>query len=151
MLEQGATALAFGCIADGGDAEWSLLAQRGVIDDLLGARFAKAEDIDARLRAGGFALRGRHCHGIVARGQWLDQRARLSCTTGRIRRDGRPGGDGDDVALLSVPASAGLSDEVLLRIVGPDRAVFVGPVADDVVGSSRLSARSARPGRQRSG
>uniref|UniRef100_UPI0028963901 PucR family transcriptional regulator ligand-binding domain-containing protein n=1 Tax=Microbacterium sp. TaxID=51671 RepID=UPI0028963901 len=68
VLEQGATALAFGCIADGGDAEWSLLAQRAVIDDLLGARFARAEDIDARLRAGGFALAGRHCHGLVARG-----------------------------------------------------------------------------------
>ncbi|WP_323742188.1 PucR family transcriptional regulator [Microbacterium sp. UFMG61] len=133
VLEQGATALAFGCIADGGDAEWSLLAQRGVIDDLLGARFAKAEDIDARLRAGGFALAGRHCHGLVARG---------SASTSELAYRARQAGfavmaarvDGDDAALLSVPASVVLSDEVLLRIAGPDRAVFVGPVADDVIG-----------------
>ena len=133
VLEQGATALAFGCIADGGDAEWSLLAQRGVIDDLLGARFAKAEDIDARLRAGGFALHGRHCHGIVARGSGsiseLAYRARQAGFAVMAARV-----DGDDVALLSVPASVGLPDDVLLRIAGPGRAVFVGPVADDVIG-----------------
>lgn len=133
VLEQGATALAFGCIADGGDTEWSLLAQRTVIDDLLGARFAKADDIDARLRAGGFALTDRQCHGIVARGS-----ASISEFAYRARQAGfavvaaRVGGD--DVALLSLPASAVLSDEVVLRIAGPDRAVFVGPVADDVVG-----------------
>ncbi|MBT2474703.1 PucR family transcriptional regulator ligand-binding domain-containing protein [Microbacterium sp. ISL-103] len=133
VLEQGATALAFGCIADGGDAEWSLLAQRGVIDDLLGARFARADDIDARLRAGGFALADRRCHGIVARGS-----ASISELAYRARQAGfavvaaRVGDD--DVALLSLPASAILSDEVVLRIAGPDRAVFVGPAADDVIG-----------------
>lgn len=133
VLEQGATALAFGCIADGGDTEWSLLAQRTVIDDLLGARFAKADDIDARLRAGGFALADRQCHGIVARGS-----ASISELAYRARQAGfavmAARVEGDDVALLSLPASAVLSDEVVLRIAGPDRAVFVGPVADDVVG-----------------
>jgi len=142
VLEQGATALAFGCIADGGDAEWSLLAQRAVVDDLLGARFARAEDIDARLRAGGFALAGRHCHGVVARGNAsvseLAYRARQAgCAVMAARVDG------DDVALLSVPASAVLSDDVLLRIAGPDRAVFVGPAADDVIGLL-ASLRAAR-------
>ncbi len=133
VLEQGATALAFGCIADGGDAEWSLLAQRAVIDDLLGARFATADDIDARLRAGGFALADRQCHGIVARGT-----ASISELAYRARQAGfavmAARVDDDDVALLSLPAYAVLSDEVVLRIAGPDRAVFVGPVADDVIG-----------------
>ena len=142
VLEQGATALAFGCIADGGDAEWSLLAQRAVIDDLLGARFARADDIDARLRAGGFALAERQCHGIVARGS-----ASISELAYRARQAGfavvAARVDDDDVALLSLPASAVLSDEVLLRIAGPDRAVFVGPVSDDVLGllSSLRAAR----------
>ncbi|WP_091226124.1 PucR family transcriptional regulator [Microbacterium sp. 3J1] len=142
VLEQGATALAFGCIADGGDAEWSLLAQRSVIDDLLGARFAKAQDVDARLRAGGFALRDRQCHGVVVRGSGsigeLAYRARQAgCAVVAAHV-----GD-DDVALLSSPTSAVLSNEVLLRIAGPDRAVFVGPVADDVLGLL-ASLRAAR-------
>lgn len=142
VLEQGATALAFGCIADGGDAEWSLLAQRGVIDDLLGARFTRADDIDARLRAGGFVLAGRRCHGIVARG-----RASIGDLAYRARQAGfavvAARADDDDAALLSLPTSAELSDEVLLRIVGPDRAVFVGPAADDVAGLL-ASLRAAR-------
>lgn len=142
VLEQGATALAFGCLADGGDAEWSLLAQRAVIHDLLGARFAKADDIDARLRAGGFALEGRHCHGIVARGS-----ASISELASRARHAGyavvAARVADDDVALLSLPASAVLSDAVLLRIAGPGRAVFVGPASDDVIGllSSLRAAR----------
>ena len=64
VLEQGATALAFGRLADG-DAAWSLLAQRTLIDDLLGARFARADDIAARLQGLGFELVGRRCHGVV--------------------------------------------------------------------------------------
>lgn len=142
VLEQGATALAFGCIADGGDGEWALLAQRTVIDDLLGARFAHADDIEARLRAGGFAIRGHQCHGIVARGS-----APVAELVSRARGAGvaavAAGVDGDDVALLSLPASAPLSDEIVLRIAGPGRAVFVGPSADDVAGLL-ASLRAAR-------
>ncbi|QNA93170.1 PucR family transcriptional regulator ligand-binding domain-containing protein [Microbacterium sp. Se63.02b] len=142
VLEQGATALAFGCLADGGDAEWSLLAQRGIIDDLLGARFASPEDIAARLGAGGFALRGRHCHGIVARGAESAaelaaraQRAGAAVVAARV-------GD-DDVALLSLPSSLLLSDALAARIVGPARTVFVGPAAEDVRGLL-ASLRAAR-------
>ncbi len=142
VLEQGATALAFGCLADGGDAEWSLLAQRTVIDELLGARFASPEGIDARLLAGGFAIAGRRCHGIVARGS-----ASVSELAYRARQAGcavvaAHVGD-DDVALLSMPASAPFSDAVVMRIAGPDRTVFVGPPADDVL-DLLASLRAAR-------
>lgn len=141
-LEQGATALAFGCIADGGDAEWSLLAQRTVIDDLLGARFADAADIDARLRAGGFEVRGRRCHGIVARGSRsigeLAYRARQAGFAVVAARAGE-----DDVALLSAPPSIELDDATALRIAGAERAVFLGPPADDVLGLL-ASLRAAR-------
>ncbi|WP_307861124.1 PucR family transcriptional regulator ligand-binding domain-containing protein [Microbacterium sp. SD291] len=142
VLEQGATALAFGCLADGGDTEWALLAQRGVIDDLLGARFASADDIAARLEAGGFRVAGRRCHGILLRGTGsisdLAYRARLAgCAVVAARV-----GD-DDVALLSLPASAVLGDDMLAKIAGPDRTVFVGPPADEVL-DLLASLRAAR-------
>ncbi|MFJ4225666.1 PucR family transcriptional regulator ligand-binding domain-containing protein [Microbacterium sp. NPDC089695] len=141
-LEQGATALAFGCLADDGDVEWSLLAQRGVIDDLLGARFTDAADIAARLAAGGFELRGRRCLGVVVGGvesiAALAYRARQSGLAVVAARAGD-----HDVALLSAPASAELDDATLLRIAGSDRPVFAGPYADDVPGllSSLRAAR----------
>lgn len=142
VLEQGATSLAFGCLADGGDAEWSLLAQRGIIDDLLGARFAHPADITARLATGGFTLTGRHCHGIVARGaesaSELASRARQAGAAVVVARVGD-----DDVALLSLPASAPLTDALAVRIAGADRTVFVGPPAEDVLGLL-ASLRAAR-------
>lgn len=142
VLEQGATALAFGCLADGGDAEWAVLAQSGLIDDLLGARFAGPDDIAARLAAGGFGFVDRQCHGIVARGavsaSELASRARESgCAVVAARVEL------DDVALLSVPASVPLTDALLVRIAGPDRLVFVGPAADDVL-SLLASVRAAQ-------
>jgi purine catabolism regulator len=142
VLEQGATALAFGCLADGDDSEWSLLAQRGLIDDLLGARFASPDDIEARLATSGFLFPGRQCHGIVARGtepgrQLAFRAAQLgvAAVTARV-------GD-DDVALLSLPASAPLTDALAERIAGPARTIFVGPPAEDVLGLL-ASLRAAR-------
>lgn len=142
VLEQGATALAFGCLADGGDAAWALLAQRGVIGDLLGARFASAGDIAARLEAGGFRLAGRRCHGILVRGAGsisaLAYRARLAGCAVVAAHVG-----GDDVVLLSLPASAALDDDTVTKIAGPGRTVVVGPAADDVLGLL-ASLRAAR-------
>lgn len=142
VLELGATALAFGALADGGAAEWSLLAQRSIIGDLLGARFVRPDDIAARLRAGGFAVTERMCHGIVARGavsaSELAYRARQAgCGVVAARVDD------DDVALLALPASAVLSDALVARIAGPDRTVFVGPAADGVL-ELLTSVRAAR-------
>lgn len=142
VLEQGATALAFGCLADGGDAQWSLLAQRGIIDDLLGARFANPEDIVARLASGGFTLSDRHCHGIVARGAesaaGLASRAREVGGAVVVAHVGE-----DDVALLSLPGPQPLTDALAVRIAGPARTVFVGPPAEDVPGLL-ASLRAAR-------
>lgn len=142
VLEQGATALAFGCLADGGDAEWSLLAQSGVIGDLLGARFVSPDDIEARLRAGGFVVADRACHGIVARGaesaSELAYRARQAgCAVVAARVDD------DDVALLSLPTTTVLTDQLVTRIAGPARTTFVGPASDTVLGLL-ASLRAAR-------
>ncbi|WP_435746392.1 PucR family transcriptional regulator [Microbacterium sp. PMB16] len=142
VLEQGATALAFGCLADGGDAEWSVLAQRNIIDDLLGARFASTGDIAARLESSGFLLTGRRCHGIVIRGAGSSaelhtraQRAGGAVVTARV--------DDDDVVLLSLPASAVLTDRMATALAGADRTVFVGPEADGLRGLL-ASLRAAR-------
>jgi purine catabolism regulator len=133
VLEQGATALAFGCLAVGGDAEWTMLAHGGLVDDLLGARFANPDDVAARLAAGGFTFTDRRCHGIVAVGT-----ASASDIAQRARSSGcavvAASVDGDDVVLLAVPESTPLTDDLLARIVGPDRAIFVGPAARDVLG-----------------
>ncbi|MFT4158147.1 MAG: PucR family transcriptional regulator ligand-binding domain-containing protein [Microbacterium sp.] len=142
VLEQGATALAFGCLAAGGADEWSLLAQGGLIRDLLGGRYVTPVDIAARLAAGGFLFDGRVCHGIVARGA-----VSASELAYRARQAGcavvAASVDGDDVAVLSLPASDVLSDQVATRIAGADRTVFVGPASDSVL-TLLASLRSAR-------
>ncbi|MDQ0649085.1 purine catabolism regulator [Microbacterium natoriense] len=142
VLEQGATALAFGCLADGGDGEWSLLAQGGMIRDLLGARFVSPDDVLGRLAAGGFALAGRSCHGLVIRGEISPgELAERSATHGCAVVAATV--DGDGVVLLSAPASGVLSDAQVASIVGPGRTVFLGPAADDVLGLL-ASLRAAR-------
>jgi purine catabolism regulator len=132
VLEQGATALAFGCLADGGDAEWTLLAQRGVIDDLLGARFASVDDITARLQAGGFPVAGRYVYGLVLGGDGtidgIVDRARdrgVAAISGRI--------GAADVALLSTARADTLSDGVVAGIAGAGRTAFLGPAAEGVL------------------
>lgn len=131
VLEQGATALAFGRLADG-DAEWTLLAQRTLIDDLLGARFARADDIAARLRGLGFEVTGRRCHGVVVRGSATVEEFR-----GRAESEGLAAvaaSRGGEVVLLLAPApDTLLSDEVVHRILGAGGSAFVGPSADGVV------------------
>ncbi|WP_288871020.1 PucR family transcriptional regulator [uncultured Microbacterium sp.] len=131
VLEQGATALAFGRLADG-DAAWSLLAQRTLIDDLLGARFARADDIAARLQGLGFELVGRRCHGVVLRAPATVEELR-----GRAAGEGLAvvaGRRGDEVVLLLSPApDTPLSDEAVHRILGAGGSAFIGPGADGVV------------------
>ena len=133
VLEQGATALAFGCLADGGDVEWTLLAQRGILEDLLDARFVSPDDIAARLSARDFELRGRRCHGLVVRRTGaIDEIASRARQAGCAIVVARVGGD--DVAVLSAPVGLPLTDAVLARIAGPDRTLYLGPPADEVLG-----------------
>ena len=142
VLEQGATALAFGCIADRGDATWTLLAQRGIIEDLLGARFAHPADIAARLSAVGFALSGRHLHGVVVRGTGstgeLIRRARLAGADVVATRVGD-----DDLALLSLPGALTLTDVLAREVAGSAGTIFIGSASGDVLGLL-ASLRAAR-------
>ncbi|GAB3596952.1 PucR family transcriptional regulator [Microbacterium tumbae] len=130
VLELGATALAFGCLADG-DAEWSLLAQRALVEDLLGARFVRIEDVTARLGRLGFEVAGRVCHGVLVRtpeavADLIDRARAEGAAVIAARRGG-------DIVLLLSPASSPLSDRIVRRIAGAGIPAAVGPAADGVV------------------
>ncbi|MBT2486916.1 PucR family transcriptional regulator ligand-binding domain-containing protein [Microbacterium sp. ISL-108] len=142
VLEQAAVALALGCLAEGGDAEWRLLAHRTIIEDLLGVRFASTRDITARLAAGGFPVDGRRCHGMVVRGSGpvaaANARAQgIDCAVVAAQIDGV------EVVLLSLPATAALTDQTVANIVGPDGLIFLGPEADGIL-ELLASLRAAR-------
>ncbi|MEV8250567.1 PucR family transcriptional regulator [Microbacterium sp. NPDC076768] len=132
VLQQGATALAFGCLADGGDQAWTLLAQQGLIDDLLGARFTRTEDMAARLEASGLPLSGRRCYAMVLHGAGATEGLADRALRERVKLVTRRIGDAD-VALVSTPEGVHLSDEVVTRIAGAGRTAFLGPAAFGVL------------------
>ncbi|WP_336647757.1 PucR family transcriptional regulator [Microbacterium sp. MMO-10] len=66
VLEQAATALALSRLADG-EGAWSRLRAEGLIAAVLGERYTTVADIEARLEASGFPLRGRALHVAVVR------------------------------------------------------------------------------------
>ncbi len=139
VLELGATALAFGCLADG-EAEWTLLAHRSLIDDLLGSRFARIEDVVARLRRLGLDLGERDACAVVVRTAEPVDRIRARAAGEGVaalaaRRDGV-------VVLLLSPPRGPLTDAAARRIAGTGVPVVVGPSAEDVPGLL-ASARTA--------
>lgn len=130
VLEQGAIALAFGCLADG-DGAWSLLAHRALIDDLLGARFARVEDVAARLARLGIPDSS-GAHGLVVHtGEAPDELVSRADAEGvaavAARRDAV-------VVLLLSAGRAPLDDAVVRRIAGAGGGAVLGPAADDVPG-----------------
>ncbi len=68
VLEQGAIALAIGCLAGGGADEWNRIARRGLLEGLLEGRFATTADAAARLEAAGLPVSGRRLYGIAVSG-----------------------------------------------------------------------------------
>lgn len=65
VLEQGAIALAIGCLAAGGAEEWNRIARRGLLAGLLDGRFATTADAAARLESAGLPVAGRRLYGIA--------------------------------------------------------------------------------------
>ncbi len=65
VLEQGAIALAIGCLAAGGAEEWNRIARRGLLEGLLEGRFATTADVAARLEAAGLPVAGRRLYGVA--------------------------------------------------------------------------------------
>ncbi|MFY0100198.1 hypothetical protein ABTQ08_22290, partial [Acinetobacter baumannii] len=56
VLEQGATALALGRLADPDGDDWARLGRRRLMDALLGGRYGSAEEVVALLGAAGVDL-----------------------------------------------------------------------------------------------
>ena len=66
VLEQAATALALGRLADPGGEEWSRLGRRRVVDALIDGRFTSLSAVAARLDAAGMPLVGTVAFAVVA-------------------------------------------------------------------------------------
>ncbi|EPD84649.1 hypothetical protein HMPREF1529_01252 [Microbacterium sp. oral taxon 186 str. F0373] len=65
VLEQAATALALGRLADSGGEEWSRLGRRRVVDALIDGRFTSLSAVAARLDAAGMPLVGTVAFAVV--------------------------------------------------------------------------------------
>ncbi|VXB80445.1 Purine catabolism regulatory protein-like family protein [Microbacterium sp. 8M] len=123
VLEQAATALALSRLADG-EGAWSRLRAEGLIAALLGERYTTVADIEARLEASGFPVRGRTLH--VAAGPAaitpVPERPVDALTlahSGSPRDEGRGVGilsavvDGERILLVSLPAGSRLPDALV--------------------------------------
>jgi len=130
VLELGATALAFGCLADG-EGAWTVLAHRSLVEDLLGARFAREEDVEVRIRRLGLDLSGGTVSGLVFRtdedAETLVARARAAGLSAVGARRGA------DLVLLVAAGSDALTDAVLAHL-SDGAPVTVGPSAEGVRG-----------------
>ncbi|WP_336502457.1 PucR family transcriptional regulator ligand-binding domain-containing protein [Microbacterium paraoxydans] len=128
VLELGATALAFGCLADG-EGAWTVLAHRSLVEDLLGARFAREEDVEVRLRRLGLDLADTTGTGLVFRtDEASDQLVARARAAGLAAVGSRRGAD---VVLLV--ATGALSDAAVRHLSGGAPAI-VGPSAEGVLG-----------------
>ncbi len=141
VLEQGAIALAIGCLADGGAEEWNCIARRGLLEGLLEGRFATTADAGARLESAGLPVAGRRLYGIAvssptATAQEVEAAARASGGVARaLPLDSTQ--PGVTVALLSVPSARGLdhdSAQALLKAIdgGPRATLTIGRAATSI-------------------
>jgi len=163
VLEQGAIALAIGCLAAGGADEWNHIARRGLLEALLEGRFATTADAAARLESAGLPVAGRALHGIAVSGTSaspvdIEGAARALGGVARALRleATRPG---VTVALVSMPAARGLdrdSAQALLRAIdaGPRATMTIGRAAtgvDDALASMRDALDHSADGNARDG
>jgi purine catabolism regulator len=147
VLEQGAIALAIGCLADGGADEWARIARRGLLEGLLGGHFATAADARARLEAAGLPIECRRLYGIAVGFGTSSQGAPIgpaavesaAVTVGAVARALTLDGSGAPmtVALLSFPPTR-VFDEAAARGLlkelgdGPRLSLTIGRAATDV-------------------
>ncbi|CAD5141527.1 PucR family transcriptional regulator [Microbacterium sp. Nx66] len=130
VLELGATALAFGCLADG-EGAWTVLAHRSLIEDLLGARFAREEDVEVRLRRLGLDLAGTTGTGLVFRTDEASDRLVARARAAGLAAVGSR--RGADVVLLVATGVGALSDAAVRHLSGGAPAIL-GPSAEGVLG-----------------
>lgn len=142
VLEQGAIALAIGCLAASGADEWNRISRRGLLEGLLEGRFATAADAEARLEASGLPVAGRVLYGIAVTGGAPVTPAEAESAARAIGAVGRalPLDQGAAVAtvvLLSLPGTKALdpdSARALLKALGdgPRTTLTIGRAATGV-------------------
>lgn len=142
VLEQGAIALAIGCLAAGGADEWNRIARRGLLEGLLEGRFATAADAAARLEASGLPVAGRVLYGIAVTGGAAVTPAEAESASRAIGAVGRAlpldhGATPATVVLLSLPGAKALDSDsarAFLKALGdgPRTTLTIGRAATGV-------------------
>ncbi|NTV38913.1 MAG: PucR family transcriptional regulator [Demequinaceae bacterium] len=144
VLEQGAIALAIGCLAAGGDEEWNRISRRGLLEGLLDGRFATTADAAARLESAGLPVTGRALHGIALAStdaSPADVESAARAMGGAARALSLDAGEqGAMVALLSMPAGRGLDRESALALL---KTIDGGARATMTIGRAATSAEEA--------
>ncbi|SIR64008.1 PucR family transcriptional regulator [Microbacterium sp. RURRCA19A] len=149
VLEQGATALALGRLADPDGEDWARLGRRRLMDALLGGRYGSADEVMALLGAARIDLRGAALFGLA-----VEDAAAADVEAAAIELGGRalcatPRGAGERAdgwmpVLLAVPSSttfAGAAAErfrARLRHDGSDPRLTVGPRVDGEAGAAAV-------------
>ncbi|WP_396644598.1 PucR family transcriptional regulator [Microbacterium sp.] len=150
VLEQGATALALGRLADPDGEDWARLGRRRLMDALLGGRYGSAEEVVALLSAAHIDLPGAVLFGLAADGATAADVEAAAVDLGGRALCGSPRGASERAAgwmpvLLAVPATttfAGAAAErfrARLRGEGPSPRLSVGPRVDDGFGEAAVA------------
>lgn len=157
VLEQGAIALALGRLADPDGDEWSRIARRALLDDLLGGRYASLGGATARVEAAGLDGPGARLYGLAVihaphTPDAADAAARAlggRALSGSLSDPGRVRAPAGAAILLSLPRRVALDDAAVRRFAGALQAgsermlVAIGSPANDIEGglSSLKEAR----------
>ncbi|WP_448721128.1 PucR family transcriptional regulator ligand-binding domain-containing protein [Microbacterium natoriense] len=141
VLEQAATALALGRLADGGEG-WEPRSRRLLVEALVGHAYARPADLSARLESVGFPVRGRVLHALVSVGAQSVSDAVDRLSQGSAAALGAII-DGEGIVLLSLPADVALDEATLRMLPG---AASGGAVAVGAASASLEELLASLPG-----
>jgi purine catabolism regulator len=149
VLEQGATALALGRLADPDGDDWARLGRRRLMDALLGGRYGSAAEVVALLGAARVDLTDAALIGLAADGATAAAVEAAAVDLGGRALCGTPRGASERAAgwmpvLLAVPASATFAGAAAerfrarLRGDGPPSRLSVGPRVEGTAGEAAV-------------
>ncbi|MFB3980188.1 PucR family transcriptional regulator ligand-binding domain-containing protein [Microbacterium proteolyticum] len=138
VLEQGATALALGRLADPDGDDWARLGRRRLMDALLGGRYGSADEVAALLGAARIDLPGTALLGLAIDGAAAEDVEAAADVVGGRALCGSPRGADERAAgwmpvLVAVPSATAFAGAAAdrfharLRGDGPPPRVSVGP------------------------
>lgn len=149
VLEQGATALALGRLADPDGDDWARLGRRRLMDALLGGRYGSATEVVALLGAARVDVPGVALLGLAVDGAEAEAVEAAAVDLGGRALCGTPRAPGERAAgwmpvLLAVPTAtsfAGAAAErfrARLRGDGPPARLSVGPRVEGATGEAAV-------------